>query len=160
MEKTGGYLGTDMDSTEKIENLNHMKTNHFQAQKLQNLKKQRRQLREKILCSDNCQFEKWSFMTGLSLGENCPIDCPVNQLSQQFKYKTSKEALEGYNSYFDIRDAEKNKVALSKIDQQIEQYEQQFERVEKNAPKQVMAQKQHKKQEEVEEIAEPTTEEE
>jgi hypothetical protein len=51
-------------------------------------------------------------MTGLSLGENCPVDCPVNELNGQFKYKTSKAALEAFNSYFDIRDAEKNKQAL------------------------------------------------
>lgn len=69
-------------------------------------------------------------MTGLTLNENCPVDCPVNQLSGQLKYKTSRAALEAYNSYFDIRDFEKNKVALQQIDSKIEQHEKQFKKIE------------------------------
>ena len=146
MEKTGGYIGTDLDNNEQKKHQLHMQTNQQAAKQLQSFKLERRHLREKILCAYNCQFEKWSFMTGLTLAENCPVDCPVNQLSGQLKYKTSRTALEAYNSYFDIRDFEKNKASLHQIDLKIEQHEKQFKRIEQKSQqekKMVLAKKKH-----------------
>lgn len=88
MERTGGYVGTDMDQDDQnlqiIEELDA-----FAAQHLKILKKRRRQLREQILCADNCMFEKWSFMTGVSLSETCPTDCPVYELQGKLDHSSS-----------------------------------------------------------------------
>jgi hypothetical protein len=34
MQKTGGYLGTDMDASERQETIQHMKTNQYEAEHL------------------------------------------------------------------------------------------------------------------------------
>jgi hypothetical protein len=88
----------------------------IQQQRLTDLRKQRRSYREKILCAENCQFVKWSYMTGIRLSQNCPIDCPENELNGQMKFKTSLTAMETFNSYFEIRDLVKNKANLSQLD--------------------------------------------
>jgi len=111
MQLTGGYKGTDLDS----ENLSlqiQANMDKIQAERLVELKRERRLYREKILCADNCQLNKWTFMTGIQLSTACPIDCPENELNGQMKFKTSIAALEAYNSYFSIRDLEMNKTEL------------------------------------------------
>ena len=125
MEKTGGYTGTDLDD-EEDENLSQIQENAdaFQAQHLAIMKKRRRQLREQILCSDNCQFEKWSYMTGVQLNENCPVDCPVFALQGRMDHHSSAEALSAYNQFPEIKNAEKNKRDLGQLDAQVDQQEE------------------------------------
>ena len=110
---TGGYVGTDMDVQIK-ENMSQ-----YQAERLKELMKQRRQLREKILCGDNCTMEKWSFKTGIHLNQNCPIDCAAMELNGQMKLKTSIHALELYNSFPEIKDLAANKAELVQVDLKI-----------------------------------------
>mgnify|MGYP006105188665 CR=1 FL=1 len=80
MAKTGGYEGTDLDQHEdvNIQTLTQLGADTVEYMKL--LKTKRRQLREKILCAENCEFEKWTFLTGITLNKNCPVDCPVEEL--------------------------------------------------------------------------------
>ena len=85
-------------------------------QRVKELKTNKRHLREQILCANNCQLEKWSFMTGIQLNANCPIDCLENELNGQFKYKTSMAALKAFNSYKEIQNLDLNKEILEKID--------------------------------------------
>ena len=68
MEKTGGYIGTDLDDEDSNVQMAE-ELDSYAAQHLKVLKKRRRQLREQILCADNCSFEKWSYITGVSLSE-------------------------------------------------------------------------------------------
>jgi len=70
-------------------------------------------------------------MTGIQLGANCPIDCPTYELNGQMKYKTSSAALEAFNSYFEIRDVNKNKAELEKIEVQIKETEKGFGNISK-----------------------------
>ena len=82
MAKTGGYEGTDLDEAGdenyNIQTLSQVGADAVEYMKL--LKTKKRQLREKILCAENCEFEKWTFLTGISLNKDCPVDCPVEQL--------------------------------------------------------------------------------
>jgi|TARA_B110000285_G_C14847559_1_gene478359 hypothetical protein len=118
MKQTGGYKGTDLDESKSSVELMQLRTqiDSFQAKRLGALKKERRHYREKILCAENCQFEKWSFLTGISLNENCPVDCPLSTLNGEMKFKSSVAALDAYNSFGEIQDIAQNKKELEKID--------------------------------------------
>ena len=129
MQLTGGYKGTDMDV--KMDEEVQLNIDLYQQERLIELKKERRHLREKILCADNCQMTKWSFMTGIRLNQNCPIDCPINELNGQMKFKTSISALEAYNSYFEIRDLDKNKNELKTLDFKITETSKGYENIKK-----------------------------
>lgn len=123
MQMTGGYKGTDFDLDPQMR-MNEdiqLHIDQYQQERLSELKKQRRLLREKLLCAKNCELQKWTYLTGMSLNPNCPIDCPMNELNGQMKFKTSISALEAFNSYFEVRDQAKNKEELQKLDFQIEE---------------------------------------
>lgn len=80
MKLTGGYKGTDLDNTQlRADIVAHM--DQLQKERLAELRKQRRVTREKILCAENCQLMRWSYLTGIHLNQNCPIDCPENELN-------------------------------------------------------------------------------
>ena len=96
MEQTGGYMGTDLDTSDEANLLQQMVHEHmssYEAEHLVSLKKRRRHLREKVLCAENCKMEKWSYLNGITLDKHCPTDCPVYQLSEKLSHKTSREAL-------------------------------------------------------------------
>ena len=120
MEKTGGYIGTDFDSEDQNVQLAEQ-LDSFAAQHLKILLKRRRQLREQILCADNCLFEKWSFTMGISLDENCPLDCPVQELSGQLDHTNSQEALAAYLGSPEIKNNGINKEELAKLDRKVDQ---------------------------------------
>ena len=50
------------------------------------------------------------------MNENCPVDCSINKLNGTMIGKSSMQALEEYNSFYDIRDFDKNKKNLESID--------------------------------------------
>ena len=68
-------------------------------------------------------------MTGITLNENCPNDCPVDELIGQMKHKSSRSALEAYNSFFEIRDLDKNKKDLDVLDSKIDNEEKKFKKM-------------------------------
>lgn len=94
------------------------------SQRLADLKKQKKQLSEKVECAEKCQFDKWTYLTGIQLSASCPMDCPLNEIKGQMKYKTSVAALETYNSYFEIRDIKENKEKLKQLNFQIREQEE------------------------------------
>jgi hypothetical protein len=62
-------------------------------------------------------------MTGIQLNQQCPLDCALNELKGTMKFKTSLVALEAFNSYFEIRDFDKNKQELKELDYHIKDQE-------------------------------------
>ena len=115
MKKTGGYVGTDLDMQIQQE------MSQYEQQHLGSLQKKRRLLREKVLCAENCQFDKWSFNNGISLNEHCPIDCPVYKLNTQFRKQNSMAAMLAYQSFGEIKDQAKNKADLASLESAIDQ---------------------------------------
>jgi len=51
------------------------------------------------------------------------VDCPVHEITGSMKHKNSRAALESYNSYFDVKDVDKNKQTLKAIDDEIDTQE-------------------------------------
>ena len=81
MKQTGGYIGTDKDDSKKEWELEiQSRVGEDEIKKFREQKKVRRLLREKILCGENCQISKWSFLKGLQLNEHCPVDCDAYKL--------------------------------------------------------------------------------
>ena len=148
MEQTGGYMGTDLDNSEEATLMQQMINIHmssYEAEHLTSLKKRRRQLREKVLCAENCKLEKWSFLNGIKLDKHCPTDCPVYEMNGSMAHKTSLEALKAYNSYFEIKDMQKNKKILKGLDYQINEQEEIVEKFkEKTPPEELNAHKEAK----------------
>ena len=93
----------------------------YEQEHLGSLQKKRRLLREKVLCAENCQFDRWSFNNGITLNEHCPIDCPVYQLNTQFRKQNSMAAMQAYQSFGEIKDQAKNKADLASLESAIEQ---------------------------------------
>ena len=125
MEKTGGYVGTDLDDEDQNIQMAE-ELDSFAAQHLKILVKRRRQLREQILCADNCSFEKWSYITGVSLSEQCPVDCPVYQLQGALDHANSQEALMAFQNSPEILNNNNNKKELSVLDSKVDKQEQQL----------------------------------
>jgi len=139
MEKTGGYVGTDMDAEllekeddEQIDisdqiaslhgdsNLIMTKTLLESRLNLKALRTKRRALREKLLCSTNCQFQEWSYLQGIKLSEQCPMDCPIKQdLEGRLIGRTSVEAMDKYQGHSSIRSVDKNTELLKEADKEI-----------------------------------------
>lgn len=44
----------------------------------------------------------------------------MHEITGSLKHKTSRAALDAYNSYYDVRDMDKNKQTLKGLDEQIE----------------------------------------
>lgn len=106
----------------------------YEAEHPSSLKKRRRQLREKVLCAENCKIEKWSFLNGIKLDKHCPSDCPVYELNGTMAHKSSLIALQKYNSYFEIKDMKKNKKILKGLDYQIAEQEEIVEKFKGEKP--------------------------
>lgn len=118
MVKTGGYVGTDLDESlnqiedsEQIDisgqiaslhgeqNLIMTKTLLDTRLSLKSLRKHRRQLREKLLCHTNCKFDSWSYLYGIKLSKQCPVDCPLKkEIEGTEAGNTSVEAMDAYES--------------------------------------------------------------
>jgi len=112
-------MGTDLDKTEEETLLQQKINTHmssYEAEHLASLKKRKRHLREKVLCAENCKLEKWSFLNGIKLDKHCPTDCPVYELNGSMDHQSSLAALKVYNSYFEIKDMNKNKKILKGLD--------------------------------------------
>lgn len=88
---------------------------------LKQLRKHRRKLRERLLCQTNCRFDQWSFLYGIKLSKQCPIDCSVRQeLEGTMRGKTSIEAMEAYQSQTQTKDAASNRHLLAQTDREID----------------------------------------
>lgn len=136
MEKTGGYVGTDKDETlkqlednEQIDisgqiadlhgeqNLILTKTLVDTRLSLRSLRKHRRKLREKLLCSTNCQFQSWSYLWGIKLDKQCPIDCPIKAaLEGKNQGHTSVEAMDAYQNHPNVKEIGDDKELLIQTD--------------------------------------------
>lgn len=138
MLKTGGYVGTDLDIRDpvqlQIDGLSFFSGGQSLVQSLtqlderkenlKQLKTQRRRLREKLLCSTNCQFERWSFLQGIHLSKQCPVDCPLRKdLQGQMIGRASTQAMDAFFSHPDIAKAPQNAQVLAETDQEIDTQE-------------------------------------
>lgn len=175
MLKTGGYVGTDLDQQlNKIEDNSqidisdqiaslHGDQNLIMTQtlvearlSLKQLRKHRRKLREKLLCQTNCKFDQWSFLYGIKLTKQCPIDCPIRQeLEGTRRGKTSIEAMEAYQSQPQTNDSVSNRQLLAQTDKEIDKLEKLVGSVSK-VKKAQRHKKQHKAAKEKVEVSQPT----
>lgn len=141
--KTGGYVGTDLDQSlnqmedsEQIDisdqiaslhgeqNLIMTKTLLETRLSLKSLRKHRRQLRERLLCQTNCKFESWSYLNGIRLSKQCPIDCPIKQELEGTQHgKTSMDAMEAYQNQDQVKDGDSNRQLLIQTDREINKLE-------------------------------------
>lgn len=143
MEKTGGYIGTDLDESlnqiednEQIDIIGQIASLHGESNlimtktlldtrlMLKSLRKHRRQLREKLLCQTNCQFQSWSYLWGVKLNKQCPIDCPIKQqLEGKNQGQTSVEAMDAYQNHPSVKQMDTNRDLLVQTDKEIDKLE-------------------------------------
>lgn len=142
MERTGGFVGTDKDPNDPIQlQLSELSRSDKMLgkasqrklaskkmkkvkERLKALKKKRRKLREKLLCSTNCQFSSWSFTQGIILSHSCPSDCSIRtDLQGEFIGKDSTKAMDAYIEHPDVISLEDNQKQLGELDKKIDSIE-------------------------------------
>jgi hypothetical protein len=60
-------------------------------------------------------------MTGVSLNENCPSDCPVYSLQGRLDHANSNDALVAYQNSPEIKNNAKNKDELTILDRRVQE---------------------------------------